>query len=67
MPTARVAGLEQPTLLMSGGASYPFMRETALALEAAMPNASAMLLEGQTHHVDAAVLAPALTEFFAQP
>ncbi len=66
VPVAHVANLEQPTLLMSGGASFPFMRETALTLEAAMPNASAVVLEGQTHEVDAAVLAPVLTDFFTQ-
>jgi len=66
VPADRVAGLEQPTLLISGGASFPFMRETAVTLEAAMPHASAVVLEGQTHQVDAAVLAPVLTRFFAQ-
>ena len=67
VPTDRVAGLDHPTLLISGGASYPFMRETALTLAAAMPNASALVLEGQTHEIDPAVLTPVLSHFFAQP
>jgi len=67
VPVDRVAGLDQLTLLISGGASCPFMHETALTLEAAIPNATAMVLEGQTHEVDAAVLAPVLIDFFAQP
>lgn len=65
VPVGRVTALKQPTLLISGGASFPFMRKTALTLEAAMPNATALVLEGQTHQVDAAVLAPVLTDFFA--
>ncbi|ULH16979.1 alpha/beta hydrolase (plasmid) [Deinococcus sp. KNUC1210] len=66
VPADRVADLDQPTLLISGGASFPFMRTTALTLAAAMPHASAVVLEGQTHEVDAAVLAPVLTDFFTQ-
>jgi pimeloyl-ACP methyl ester carboxylesterase len=67
VPVARVAALKQPTLLLSGSASFPFMRETALTLESAIPNATAVVLEGQTHEVDAAVLAPVLSDFFTQP
>ena len=67
VPSDRVADLEHPALLMSGSASFPFMRETALTLAAAMPNASALVLEGQTHEIDPAVLAPVLTHFFTQP
>ncbi|GGL87685.1 alpha/beta hydrolase [Deinococcus aerolatus] len=67
VPSARAAAVAQSTLLMVGDASYPFMRDTALRLEAAMPNASVLVLEGQTHDVDAAVLAPVLGAFFSQP
>ncbi|MFC4453641.1 alpha/beta hydrolase [Deinococcus sonorensis] len=64
VPVARVAHVAHRTLLLSGGASFGFMRDTALALARAMPNASAVVLPGQTHDVDAAVLAPVLTDFF---
>ena len=67
VPSARAAAVAQSTLLMVGDTSYPFMRDTALRLEAAIPNASVLVLEGQTHDVDAAVLAPVLGEFFSQP
>ena len=42
----------------------PFMRETAQTLADAIPTGEARILEGQTHDVDPAVLAPALKEFF---
>ncbi len=53
-----------PTLVMSGGASYPFMYETARALSQAIPHAQLRTLEGQTHDVAPEVLAPVLVEFF---
>jgi len=48
---------------MDGGASYevmPFMRASAEALTRAIPHAEHQILEGQTHDVNAQVLAPAL-------
>jgi len=65
VPVDRAAGVDVPTLVMSGGASYPFMRETAQALGKAIPNAQVRTLEDQTHNVDSDVLAPVLLEFFS--
>jgi hypothetical protein len=42
------------------------MRETAQALADALPRGQARILDGQTHDVDDAVLAPALKAFFQQ-
>ncbi len=64
-PTQRAAAVAVPTLILTGGTSFPWMSDTAQALVEAMPNASSRILDGQTHDVDPAVLGPALREFFA--
>lgn len=65
VPTEKAAGFAVPALIMDGGASYPFMHISAVALANAMPNAQHRTLEGQTHEVAAAAIAPVLVEFFA--
>ena len=65
VPAARAARVLTPTLVIAGGAGAPFMRVTAEALSKAMPQAELRTLDGQTHDVSAAVLAPVLAEFFA--
>lgn len=65
VPTARAAMITVPTLVMSGGASFAFMHDTAQALGKAIPHAHVRTLEGQTHDVDSGVLAPVLMEFFS--
>lgn len=52
------------TLVMYGGASPEFMKETAESLADSMPHATLTAVEGQAHDVKAAVLAPLLREFF---
>jgi pimeloyl-ACP methyl ester carboxylesterase len=64
VPTEKAASVTIPALVMDGGASYPFMHITALALARAMPHAQHRTLEGQTHEVAPQVLAPVLVEFF---
>jgi pimeloyl-ACP methyl ester carboxylesterase len=53
-----------PTLVMSGGASFPFMKTTAETLSRNIPHAELRILDGQTHDVSPAALAPVLVEFF---
>jgi pimeloyl-ACP methyl ester carboxylesterase len=65
-PTARAAQVTVPALVMNGGASYPFMHDTARTLSQAMPGAELRTLEGQTHAVDVEVLARVLVEFFSR-
>jgi pimeloyl-ACP methyl ester carboxylesterase len=65
VPAARAARIRTPTLVMAGGAGAPFMRVTAETLSQAIPRAELRILDGQTHDVDQAVLAPVLAEFFA--
>jgi pimeloyl-ACP methyl ester carboxylesterase len=65
VPTERAARVAVPTLIMNGGASFPFMYITATALANAIPNAQHSILEGQTHEVLPEAIAPLLAEFFA--
>ena len=53
------------TLVISGGNSQARMRSAAQTLADALPNAQHRSLEGQTHDIVPAVLAPVLEEFFA--
>lgn len=64
VPTERAASVKVPTLVIAGGADIPWMRESAQALAAALPDGQVRILEGQGHDVDPALLAPALKEFF---
>lgn len=64
LPLDRVSRVNAPTLLVAGGASPPFMRETAEALANALPNGAVETLEGQTHDVAPAAIAPVLEKFF---
>ncbi len=54
-----------PTLVISGGNSQARVRSAAQTLADALPNAQHRSLEGQTHDIVPAVLAPVLEEFFA--
>jgi pimeloyl-ACP methyl ester carboxylesterase len=64
VPTDRAASVKVPTLVIAGGADFPWMRQTAQALADAAPDGRVRILEGQGHDVDPAVLAPVLVEFF---
>jgi pimeloyl-ACP methyl ester carboxylesterase len=66
VPGTRVAQLATSVLVMSGGASYPFMSTTALALSKAFPNGKLRTLYGETHDVSPETLAPVLTSFFRE-
>jgi pimeloyl-ACP methyl ester carboxylesterase len=65
LPTALLAGITTPTLVMHGGSGTPAMRDTAQAIHEAIPKAQLRTLAGQTHGVSPKALAPILTEFFA--
>jgi hypothetical protein len=66
IPVERAARILASTLVMHGGASPAFMDETARTLSHAIPRAQLRTLEGQTHEVDPAVLAPVLIGFCAR-
>ena len=63
IPAGRWAAALQPTLVLDGGDSPEWMRNAAAAVAAALPNAKARTLPGQTHQFDPDVLAPVLLEF----
>lgn len=67
VPAARATLLMAPTLVVSGGASYPWMHVSAATLAEAIPGARHHTLDGQTHEVTPEALAPALVQFFAAP
>src|SRR5262249_6814921 len=64
VPVERLASLSVPVLTIAGGASAGWMREAARAAADAAPEGAYRTLDGQSHVVDPAVLAPLLVEFF---
>jgi pimeloyl-ACP methyl ester carboxylesterase len=66
VPAGRAAQVSMPTLVLHGDAGFPFMAVTARTLARVIPGAEDRALAGQTHDIDAAVLAPVLTEFYGR-
>jgi pimeloyl-ACP methyl ester carboxylesterase len=64
LPASYWAKVKVPVLVADGGASPAWLHNAAKALAKALPHASRQTLEGQTHMVDAKVLAPVMIEFF---
>ncbi|QGV78370.1 alpha/beta fold hydrolase [Streptomyces ficellus] len=64
VPAARLAAVTARVLVIDGGASPAWLRDTARAVAHALPNARHSTLTGQTHAVTPQVLAPSLTAFF---
>jgi pimeloyl-ACP methyl ester carboxylesterase len=64
LPTAQLKSIKVPTLVIYGGASPAFMGTGAKALAKALPEAHVRALEGQSHDMVPAALAPVLLEFF---
>jgi hypothetical protein len=52
-------------LVIDGGASPPWLGNAAQGLVDVLPEARRRTIDGQTHDVDPALLAPVLGEFFA--
>jgi pimeloyl-ACP methyl ester carboxylesterase len=66
LPAGHWGKVTAPVLVADGGASPAWMGHGADALAKVLPRASRQTLEGQTHMVDASVLAPVLSDFFKQ-
>jgi pimeloyl-ACP methyl ester carboxylesterase len=65
LPSAQsLAGMKTRTLVLYGGASFPWMAATSRTLSQNLPNAELVLLEGQPHSPTPQALAPALLRFF---
>jgi pimeloyl-ACP methyl ester carboxylesterase len=61
---SRAPGVTNPTLLLDGTKSQPWMRAAVAALSLAIPGSRYVALPDQTHDVLPAALAPHLLEFF---
>jgi pimeloyl-ACP methyl ester carboxylesterase len=64
VPTETAARVRVPTLVIVGGASFPFMGVTAHTLVDALPNGQLATLDGQTHTILPEILAPVLVAYF---
>jgi pimeloyl-ACP methyl ester carboxylesterase len=64
LPKDHWSGVKVPVLVADGGASPAWFRHGADALAQVLPQASRETLEGQTHMVDAQLLASMLAKFF---
>lgn len=64
LPAERWASVAAPVLVMDGGASPDWIRNTARTLADTLPDARHQTLDGQQHNAAPDVLAPALLQFF---
>jgi pimeloyl-ACP methyl ester carboxylesterase len=64
LPTEQWTAATAPTLVMDGGASPAWIRNSARTLAGVLPNAQHRTLEGQTHAVASEVLAPEIERLF---
>jgi pimeloyl-ACP methyl ester carboxylesterase len=63
MRLKQMSDVRAATLVMSGGGSPDWMRESIETLAGSIPNARHRILEGQTHSVDHKILAKSIEEF----
>jgi pimeloyl-ACP methyl ester carboxylesterase len=63
IPEDLVRAVRVPTLVIAGGASPDFFRDTAARIVELLPNGKHAVLEGQHHGAPADVVAPAIAEF----
>lgn len=66
VPVQRYAGIAAPSLVLAGGASPDWMRDSAETASTAIPHAAFRVLDGQTHDVDATLLASAVQDFVTE-
>jgi pimeloyl-ACP methyl ester carboxylesterase len=65
LPTALIASITTPTLVLDGDQSPPWIREAARAVADTLPNGRHRSLAGQDHTIDPEATAPILAEFLA--
>jgi len=65
LPAERLAAIAQPVLVLTGGNSPAWVTKAGTAVAGTIPGAVHRVLEGQTHSVSPAALAPELLVFFA--
>jgi pimeloyl-ACP methyl ester carboxylesterase len=64
LPIEQIRAVRVPTLVLDGGASYPWIRDTAQAVVDHLEVGQHRTLPGQQHNFDPGALASALAEFF---
>jgi pimeloyl-ACP methyl ester carboxylesterase len=64
LPMAQLPSIKARTLVIYGGESPAFMDKSAKALAEALPDGHVRALDGQSHDIVPAALAPVLLEFF---
>lgn len=67
IPEDLVRAISIPTLVIAGGASPEFFRDTAARIADVLPNGKHTVLEGQDHGAPADVVAPVVVEFLTTP
>jgi pimeloyl-ACP methyl ester carboxylesterase len=65
IPEDRVRAISVPTLVIAGGTSPDFFRDTAACLVELLPDVKYVILEGHDHGAPAEVVAPVVAEFLA--
>jgi len=65
LPVERAASVTATTLVIAGGASPAWMRNSAQTLAETLPHGKYRMLEGQEHNVAPEAMAPVLVEFFS--
>ena len=66
IPEDLVRGIAVPTLVLAGGASPDFFRDTATRIAELLPHGELTVLEGQDHGAPAEVVAPVVADFVAR-
>lgn len=64
IPVERLARLSMPVLVLRGGASFPWIGETARRVSEALPDTELVTLRGQPHSPAPEILAPELVRFY---
>jgi pimeloyl-ACP methyl ester carboxylesterase len=65
LPTALIASITTPTLVIDGEQSPPWLRDAARAVADTLPNGRRCSLAGQDHTIDPEATAPILSDFLA--
>jgi pimeloyl-ACP methyl ester carboxylesterase len=65
IPEKSVRAIDVPTLVIAGGETPQFFRDTATRIVALLGNGTYVVLEGQDHGARAEVVAPVVTNFLA--
>jgi pimeloyl-ACP methyl ester carboxylesterase len=62
---ATLEAIKAPTLVIDGGATFPFLHNTADVVASVIPGARRRTIDGQQHDVAPEAIAPVLAEFLS--